>query len=43
MDSIKLLTVILAVILGIMMMLLVILGVVYISSKTKKSQSNQEN
>lgn len=37
MDSVKLLTVILAVILGIMMMLLVILAVVYMSSKMKKS------
>lgn len=45
MDNIKLLTTILAVILGIMFMLLMILGVVYISgkAKTKNSVSKEEN
>lgn len=42
MDSVKLLTVILAVILGIMMMLLVILAVVYMSSKMKKSAEKEQ-
>lgn len=41
MDSIKLLTVILTVVLGIMMMLLFILAIVYISSKAKKNQTIQ--
>ena len=43
MDSIKLLTIALAVILGIMLMLLVILAVVYVFSKMKKNNNNKEN
>ena len=38
MDSIKLLTVILTIVLGIMVMLLIILGFVYLSSKMKKTE-----
>ncbi len=43
MDSIKLLTVVLAVILGIMLMLLVILAVVYMSSKLKRNSKVENN
>lgn len=43
MDSIKLLTVVLAVILGIMLMLLIILAVVYMSSKAKKASKEENN
>lgn len=42
MDSIKLLTIALAVILGIMLMLLVILAVVYVFSKMKKNNNNNK-
>lgn len=41
MDSIKLLTLILAVILGIMLMLLIVLAGVYISSKMKQEENNK--
>lgn len=42
MDSIKLLTMILTIILGIMVMLLIILGCVYLSTKMKKEDENQK-
>ena len=41
MDSIKLLTVILTIVLGIMVMLLIILGFVYLSSKMKKTEEKE--
>lgn len=41
MDNIKLLTIILAVVLGIMVMLLIILALVYLSSKMKKNEVQQ--
>lgn len=41
MDSIKLLTVILTIVLGIMVMLLIILGFVYLSSKMKKTEGKE--
>lgn len=42
MDSIKLLTIILTIALGIMLMLLFILAIVYISSKMKKTNTNEQ-
>lgn len=42
MDSIKLLTMILAIILGIMVMLLIILGIVFASSKMKREEKQEE-
>lgn len=42
MDSIKLLTIILAIILGIMVMLLIILGIVFIYSKANKKETKEE-
>ena len=42
MDSIKLLTMILAIILGIMVMLLVVLGIVFATSKMRKNEEEKE-
>lgn len=42
MDSIKLLTVILTIILGIMVMLLIILGFIYLSTKMKKDEETKK-
>lgn len=42
MDSIKLLTVILTIVLGIMVMLLIILGLVYLSTKMKKDEETKK-
>lgn len=42
MDSIKLLTIILAIVLAIMVILLIVLGFVYLSSKMKKKEENEK-
>lgn len=42
MDSIKLLTIILAIVLAVMVILLIVLGFVYLSSKMKKKEENEK-